>query len=149
MINLNIDHHGTPAMHNSGNSEMGELYPNSVLETLNQDFRESLTNEPKREDELKTGFWRRQFNADVTTGQRKFDWVFGVILPVSCIFFDPIVFTNGNALLGAYKPFAYLTSYAAIMMTIAWLLWPRLRPYRVTPSPIEALPGIPPGRRRR
>lgn len=71
------------------------------------------------------GFWRRQFQPKVTRGQKKFDWAFGVLLPVTCIFFDPIVFgaDYGDGLLSAYKPFAYLLSYSAIMATIGWLLW--------------------------
>ena len=52
------------------------------------------------EDEIETieprkPFWRRQFQIESTTGQKKFDWIFGVIMPVICFVFDPIVF-KGN-----------------------------------------------------
>ena len=70
-------------------------------------------------------FWRRQFQDEQTRSQNKFDWAFGVIIPVICFFFDPIVFTeqSGGALLGTYKPFAYLLSFGLIMTMMAWLLW--------------------------
>ena len=75
---------------------------------------------------VKEGFWRRQFQKETTGAQRKFDWTFGVVLPVACFFFDPIVFKGGifgDALLGTFKPFAYLLSFASIMAMMAWLLW--------------------------
>ena len=70
-------------------------------------------------------FWRRQFQINSTTGQKKFDWFFGVIMPVICFVFDPIVFKTsaGSNLLGTYKPFAYLLSFAAVMGMSAWLIW--------------------------
>jgi len=74
----------------------------------------------------KGGFWRRQFDGRVTSGQRTFDWVFGVTLPVICVFFDPVVFNSTMhepALLGAYKSGAYLLSFIAVITTMAWLLW--------------------------
>lgn len=72
-----------------------------------------------------TGFWKRQFQQGPTAKQTIFDWAFGVLLPVACIFFDPIVFEgNGDrALLGTYKPFAYLFTFASMMGLMAWLLW--------------------------
>jgi hypothetical protein len=71
-------------------------------------------------------FWRRQFQKEATAAQRKFDWIFGVVLPVICFAFDPIVFKNGfgePAFLGAFKPFAYLLSYVSVMALAAWLIW--------------------------
>lgn len=85
-----------------------------------------LDEEDLSSPEPKTGFWRRQFQAGVTRGQKKFDWLFGVFLPLACFFFDPIVFRGahpGSAFFGAYKPFAYLLAFASIMGTAAWLLW--------------------------
>ncbi len=75
--------------------------------------------------EMKNGFWRRQFQK-TTESQRKFDWFFGVIMPVICFVFDPIVFkgnTLGTAFLANYKPFAYLLSFVSIMAMAAWLIW--------------------------
>ena len=73
------------------------------------------------------GFWRRQFSGGVTTAQKRFDWMFGVIMPTVCFFFDPIVFRSSfganDLLLGGFKWFAFLLSFTAIMATMAWLLW--------------------------
>ena len=87
-----------------------------------------LIDEPPEVLELKPGFWRRQFQREVTSGQKKFDWVFGVILPAICFYFDPIVFRggfngHGEVLLGRIGTFAYVLSFTAIMGTMAWLLW--------------------------
>jgi hypothetical protein len=82
-----------------------------------------LPEQPK--SEKRKGFWRRQFQ-EPTKAQYKFDWMFGVIMPVICIFFDPGIFsshTGGWFLLGAYKPFAYLLSFTAIIAMMAWLIW--------------------------
>ncbi len=68
-------------------------------------------------------FWRRQFQKDSTVWQRKFDWVFGVILPVVCFVFDPIVFKGGAAEFGEIKPFAYILSFVLVMAMSAWLIW--------------------------
>ena len=74
----------------------------------------------------KTRFWKRQFQAQSTEVQRTFDWIFGVLLPVICFVFDPLVFKGnawGTAVLGNYKPFAYLLSFVSIMAMAAWLIW--------------------------
>ena len=71
-------------------------------------------------------FWRRQFQTESTNSQKKFDWIFGVVLPVICFVFDPIVFKGdgwGAAYLGTYKPFAYLLSFVSVMAMSAWLIW--------------------------
>jgi hypothetical protein len=71
-------------------------------------------------------FWRRQFQAEATSSQRNFDWTFGVVLPVACFLFDPIVFKSGDfsePLLGNFKPFAYLLSFVSVMSMMAFLIW--------------------------
>lgn len=71
-------------------------------------------------------FWRRQFGPFATRSQRTFDWLFGVISPVVCFVFDPIVFNNGFdgvGLLDDMRLIAYPFAYTAIMATIAWLLF--------------------------
>jgi len=76
--------------------------------------------------EPKKGFWRRQFQKEATESQRRFDWIFGVVLPVVCFVADPIVFRNGfagAAFLGAFKPFAYVLSFVSVMAMAAWLIW--------------------------
>lgn len=74
--------------------------------------------------EAKSGFWRRQFQQEQTSAQKKFDWIFGVVLPVVCFFFDPIVFVSGGMEhLHDYKIGVYLLTYVSIMAMVAWLLW--------------------------
>ena len=71
-------------------------------------------------------FWRRQFQAEATASQRNFDWTFGVVLPVACFLFDPMIFKGGfgsEPLLGNFKPFAYLLSFVSIMAMMAFLIW--------------------------
>ena len=71
-------------------------------------------------------FWRRQFQKDATASQKKFDWIFGVVLPVVCFVFDPAVFKGGvmgAAYLGTYKPLAYILSFVSVMPMSAWLIW--------------------------
>ncbi|MBS1798022.1 MAG: hypothetical protein JSS81_29650 [Acidobacteria bacterium] len=79
----------------------------------------------------KKKFWRRQFQPAATTAQITFDWILGVVLPVACFVFDPIIFkTDGpaGALFGTFKPFAYLLSFVSVMAMAAWLIWgPRLK----------------------
>lgn len=71
-------------------------------------------------------FWLRQFQDEATDDQKKFDWIFGVALPVLCFFFDPLVFKGdlwGTPYLGSFRPFAYLLSFACILSMITWLLY--------------------------
>jgi len=86
---------------------------------LNEELNEEKI-EPRK------GFWRRQYQTESTNSQKKFDWIFGVILPVVCFVFDPIVFKGdawGSAYLGTYKPFAYILSFVSVMAMSAWLIW--------------------------
>jgi len=73
------------------------------------------------------GFWKRQFDAKQTRRQKKYDWLFGVVMPTICIAADPFVFRttwwSAGTLLGSYRPFAYLLSFVSIMAMAAWLLW--------------------------
>jgi len=73
----------------------------------------------------KTGFWRRQFGSEVTVGQRKFDWMLGVILPLFCFLFDPVVFRGivGRPILGKFQLPAYILGFVSIMGMTAWMLW--------------------------
>jgi len=71
-------------------------------------------------------FWRRQFQQESTHRQRLFDWAYGVVIPTICVAADPIVFKGGfggGGILGEYRPFAYMLSFASILSMIAWLLW--------------------------
>ncbi len=89
----------------------------SPLPTIGS-YDKTVGNEPK--------FWRRQFGRTVTSAQRKFDWYFGFLFPLVCIYFDPFVFTSwnhDNAIFAAYQPFAYALSAASIMGLAAWILF--------------------------
>jgi len=113
--------------------DLDEPYPNSVLHTLDPQFVQEILPEddPEPITAPKPGFWRRQFVGEATSAQRRFDWLFGVVMPVICFYFDPIVFKGASgdrAILGAYSTFAYILSYAAIMCVIATLLWHKRSP---------------------
>lgn len=76
------------------------------------------------------GFWRRQFDDAPTNAQRWFDVAFGVVIPVLCFIFDPIVFkggfgagiAGGGALYQQYQPYAYVFSALQMAALCAWLL---------------------------
>lgn len=71
----------------------------------------------------KIGFWQRQFQPQATSAQKVFDWILGVVLPVICFVFDPIVFKGNGALFGDLKPFAYILSFVSVLAMSAWLIW--------------------------
>jgi hypothetical protein len=76
--------------------------------------------------EPRKGFWKRQFQKESTESQRRFDWIFGVVLPVICFVADPVVFKGGLAdepFLGTFKPLAYVLSFVSVMAMAAWLIW--------------------------
>ncbi|MCA1591520.1 MAG: hypothetical protein LC754_02485 [Acidobacteria bacterium] len=74
-------------------------------------------------------FWRRQFDDIATPAQVKFDVVFGIMLPVLCFIFDPVVFRGGLAggggLLAAYSLFAYGVSALEMTALGLWLVMGR------------------------
>ncbi len=78
--------------------------------------------------EEKPGFWRRQFSDDVTSAQTAFDVIIGVIAPVLCFIFDPVVFNNrfGDVPLSLdlyrFKLLVYLFSGLAILTLSLWLI---------------------------
>lgn len=78
--------------------------------------------------DIQRGFWRRQFSPTTTRAQIVFDVVFGIVAPVLCFFFDPIVFKDGlgAALFHQFQSFVYMVSAFEILMLIAWLSCGRL-----------------------
>jgi hypothetical protein len=81
-----------------------------------------LMAEPTR---ARTGFWRRQFAPRVTRPQIIFDITFGVIGPILCFVFDPLVFRDGMGgapLLSDYRNFVYLFSGLQMALLCCWLL---------------------------
>ncbi|HEV7698989.1 MAG TPA: hypothetical protein VGO43_02045 [Pyrinomonadaceae bacterium] len=92
-------------------------------------------------------FWRRQFGAEVTRAQRKFDWIAGFFLPLICFYFDPIVFRGGfsprDILLGRYQIAAYFTGFVTTMALVTWLLWrDKLATAAVVPGGVLALATV-------
>lgn len=71
------------------------------------------------------GFWQRQFDDAPTTAQRRFDVVFGIVMPVLCFVFDPIVFRRGFGYGGGLYPqvrfYAYTISALEMVALCAWL----------------------------
>ncbi len=69
-------------------------------------------------------FWHRQFAPHPTTGQIGFDLAFGIVLPIICLWFDPIVFRSsfGGALLGRYAVLAGVAISLGLVSLTAWLL---------------------------
>jgi hypothetical protein len=79
------------------------------------------------EPEARRGFWRRQFAAQPTIPQVTFDVVAGIILPILCFLFDPIVFApEPDRLLGPlgisqYQVLVYAVSAISIATLALWL----------------------------
>ncbi|MCA1617756.1 MAG: hypothetical protein LC795_00265 [Acidobacteria bacterium] len=75
------------------------------------------------------GFWRRQFADAATPAQRKFDATFGIILPVLCFFFDPVVFREWHMEDGGiyerWQSYTYTVCTLEMVALAAWLLRPR------------------------
>ncbi|MFL6256366.1 MAG: hypothetical protein ACJ74T_15280 [Pyrinomonadaceae bacterium] len=71
------------------------------------------------------GFWRRQFDDAPTPAQRKFDMVFGIIMPILCFAFDPFVFRagvmGGRGLYSKYQFYAYTLCALEMVALCAWL----------------------------
>ncbi|MGD9590552.1 MAG: hypothetical protein AB7Q37_11410 [Pyrinomonadaceae bacterium] len=77
---------------------------------------------------IRPKFLARQFSQQPTLAQQKFDWTFGVILPIVCVAADPCVFRSSigfevSGPLVKFKIFAYILSSISIMSIAAWLLW--------------------------
>jgi hypothetical protein len=71
------------------------------------------------------GFWHRQFGPTVTRAQIIFDLMFGVIGPILCFVFDPIIFRSwigGPPFAADYRIFVYLFSGLQITLLCFWLL---------------------------
>ncbi len=73
------------------------------------------------------GFWRRQFTTSATETQNIWDVFFGVIAPVLCFIFDPVVlkggtFGGGDGLLQGYQLFVYAVSFLQITSLIGWFV---------------------------
>lgn len=73
----------------------------------------------------RAGFWRRQFQPEPTRGKTIFDVLFGIVLPILCFVFDPIIFRGnffgGTALFGRIQLPVYLMAFIEISALTIWL----------------------------
>jgi hypothetical protein len=71
-------------------------------------------------------FWRSQFAEGATRAQRRFDITFGIILPVLCFVFDPVVFRGwymgSGGVYGHFRSYAYTVGALEMVALAAWLL---------------------------
>ena len=69
-------------------------------------------------------FWRRQFHPEATMTQTAFDALFGIVLPLLCFIFDPLVFRGGllgTPLMGPLQFLAYTIAFIEIATLSIWL----------------------------
>ena len=69
-------------------------------------------------------FMGRQLGGDATTRQYVFDLAIGIVAPVLCLVFDPVVFRSGgfgSAIFGSFQLFAYGAIALEIAALAAWL----------------------------
>jgi hypothetical protein len=72
----------------------------------------------------KPRFWRRQFDDATTRAQLRFDVAFGLVIPVLCFIFDPVVFGGDLINDGVYRRirlFAYAASAIETATLACWL----------------------------
>lgn len=71
-------------------------------------------------------FWRRQFAPTATRRQITFDVIVGIILPLLCLFFDPVVFRGGfrseGGILQNFQLFAYTVITLEVLTLAVWLI---------------------------
>src|SRR5512140_2734051 len=74
-------------------------------------------------------FWGRQFDSKVTRGQVAFDVTLGIIVPILCLIFDPVVFQNqlryGQSILNPIRVLGYTSIALGIVALSLWLLLSR------------------------
>lgn len=75
----------------------------------------------------KEAFWNRQFASTPTRPQLVFDVVLGLLAPVLCFYFDPLVFQGSfiGPLYSGYQLFAYSVTAIAVSVLLVWLLFGR------------------------
>jgi hypothetical protein len=75
---------------------------------------------------IKNEFWKKQFSEEITPLQNWFDVAFGVIAPILCLVFDPVVFRDGflggKGYLSHIRLFAYISIGFGIITLSIWLL---------------------------
>lgn len=97
---------------------------------MNMQTLEILDDNTRFLSRRRVGFWSRQFSSNVTSPQLTVDVVLGVIAPILCYIFDPVVFNNSFGLdphpLARYKLFVYLFSALSIV-TLSLFLTQRIK----------------------
>jgi hypothetical protein len=76
------------------------------------------------DEEPKVSFWKRQIDEHVTTRQIVFDTLFGIVIPVLCLVFDPFIFKGGifgAPILLDYGVFANITIGLGVILLGVWL----------------------------
>lgn len=78
----------------------------------------------------KPGFFKRQFDMNVTGGQKGFDITFGLIMPILCLMFDPLFFKSWFIEYGWFGDFQLFAYGVAAIEIITFVLWmfPRQHP---------------------
>jgi hypothetical protein len=87
--------------------------------TLNLIERDSILRGTTRR-----GFWQSQFGSEVTKPQIIFDIAFGIVGPILCFAFDPVVFrggVGGDPLFPNFKVYVYLFSGLELLILSLWL----------------------------
>jgi len=76
--------------------------------------------------EVKNQFWKKQFSQEITSKQNSFDVIFGIMLPILCLIFDPDIFRDGLLVgvgyLSSFQIFAYVSIGLGIATLSIWLL---------------------------
>jgi len=72
-------------------------------------------------------FWQRFWSAEPNPTLTRFDVLFGIIFPIGCLVFDPIVFRDlgpcSPAVLGRYQILAYVAvGIGEVTLVLWWLL---------------------------
>lgn len=78
--------------------------------------------------DYRTRFWAKQYEPQVTPGQVAFDFFGGALLPLICLWFDPLVFQSngfGEPMLAKVKVAAYCFIVVQIATLIFWLSFGR------------------------
>jgi hypothetical protein len=78
----------------------------------------------RAQSETRGDFLRRQFRDEATLAQVIFDITIGIVLPILCLVFDPLVFRNGlygAPLAGQIQLFAYAFIAIQIIALAVWL----------------------------
>lgn len=90
-------------------------------------------------EQARPRFWRRQFADAPTPAQFRFDVIFGLVLPVLCFVFDPVVFrggelVNSDGIYHEVRLFAYTASALEMATLACWLFVIRRHPVWSRPA---------------